>query len=61
MTQFTQRDSLAPSALTQGRVEATLAGDTLAGRYDVLELIGVGGMGAVYRARGRELDEIVAL
>lgn len=61
MTQLTQRDSLAPSVLTQGRAEATLAGDTLAGRFDVLELVGVGGMGAVYRARDRELDEVVAL
>ncbi|HEY0250807.1 MAG TPA: serine/threonine-protein kinase, partial [Kofleriaceae bacterium] len=38
-----------------------LAGRTLGDRYDVLELIGVGGMGAVYRARDRELDELVAL
>ena len=61
MTTKTQHDTLAPSALTQGRAEATLAGQTLADRYDVLELVGVGGMGAVYRARDRELDEIVAL
>lgn len=38
-----------------------LAGTTLAGRYDVIDLLGEGGMGEVYRARDRELDELVAL
>ncbi|MFM7199865.1 MAG: protein kinase domain-containing protein [Myxococcota bacterium] len=33
----------------------------LAGRYKLLSLIGVGGMGSVYRARDRVLDEVVAL
>src|SRR5262245_60416450 len=38
-----------------------LAGQTLVGRYEVLDLIGVGGMGEVYRARDRELDDLIAL
>lgn len=49
-----------PSSLS-GSVAASGRAGLVAGRFELLGLIGVGGMGSVYRARDVTLDEMVAL
>ncbi|MBK8594558.1 MAG: protein kinase [Holophagales bacterium] len=45
----------------RGAAPGPRLGATFAGRYDVLSVLGQGGMGAVYQVLDRELDEEVAL
>ncbi len=48
----------AVSAQASGKIEK---GTVFGGRYEIMGLLGKGGMGAVYRARDRQLDEVVAV
>lgn len=48
-------------AAIAGEQQRLQAGQRIAGRYEVVSPLGRGGMGAVYRVRDLELDEVVAL